>query len=378
MINFSRTICLVKKELTLTLRDKRMFGMIFVVPIVQLFIFGYIVSTDVNHVSTGILDEDRTLQSREFIDRFIRSGYFDFSGSLRASSEIDKFLENNSSQMILRIPKGFSKEIGRNRTASIQTIFDGADSMTAGIVSGYVQEIVRQYSSDLAEMRLSKLKESISRIPGIEVRVRVWYNPELKSVYFMVPGVICTVLFIATMMMTSMAIVKEKEIGTLEQLIVTPIKPLEFLIGKTLPFFIIGFVEMIMILLVSIFWFRVNVSGSIPLLFALTGLFLFASLGLGIFISTISQTQQEATMSSFLIMLPSMILSGYLFPVENMPEAIQWITYAIPLKYFLIIVRGIFLKGTGLDIIFPQVLALAAISVTIFSLSLYRFHKHLD
>lgn len=376
-MNIRRILRLLKKELLQTVRDKRMLAIIFAAPIFQLFIFGYAVSTDVNHINLAVLDEDRTSASRVFVQRFTSSGYFEYRTTLARPAEIDRFLDAGRTQMVLRVPRGFAKDVARNRTAHVQTILDGSDSMTARIVSGYATAVVQQYSAGVTLERMARMRGAISRLPRVEPRVRVWYNPELKSVNYMVPGVLCMILLIVTMMMTSMAIVKEKEIGTLEQLVVTPITAAELMIGKTLPFLLIGLLDMALVLLVSVTWFRVHLAGSVLLLFAFSTLFLLTTLGLGIFISTISKTQQEASMTSFFFFLPFILLSGFMFPIENMPQPIQWLTRVIPLRYFLEIIRGIFLKGIGFRYLWPQVLTLAAFGIGILTVSALRFSKRL-
>ena len=377
MMNWRRVLRVVKKELTQIRRDKRMLLTLFAMPIMQLFIFGYAVSTDVNHILTAVYDEDRSAESRMLVERFTRSGYFDEVAYLTSPAQVNRTLDTGQAQMVLHIPRRFARALRRQHPVQVQTILDGTDSMTARIIAGYANAVVRQYAAGVTLDRLNHMRAVTQRVPGLEPRLRVWYNPELKSVNFMVPGVLCLILFIVTMTMTSMAIVREKEIGTLEQLIVTPITPTELMLGKTVPFLLIGLLDMALVLLVATCWFHVRVAGSVTLLIMLSVLFLLTSLGLGIFVSTVSKTQQEATLSSFFILQPSIILSGYMFPVENMPAAIQWITYLIPLRYFLEIIRGIFLKGNGLAQLWPQVLVLTAFGITILLLSAVRFNKRI-
>jgi len=279
--------------------------------------------------------------------------------------------------MVLRIPRGYAKDLAQGRVAELQTIIDGSDSMTARIIAGYTTAVIQQYSGGVMAQRLDRLRGTVARVPALDGRLRVWYNPDLRSARFMVPAVLCLILLTTTIMLTSMSIVKEKELGTLEQLVVTPITPGELMLGKTLPGLLIGMVDMTFVLLVAIFWFRINVAGSIPLIFLLSALFLVTTLGLGIFISTISKTQHEATLTSFFFILPFIMLSGFMFPIENMPRVIQYITYAIPVRYFLEIIRGIFLRGVGLNYLWPQTLALAAFGAGILALSAARFSKRL-
>ncbi|OPZ86558.1 MAG: Inner membrane transport permease YbhR [bacterium ADurb.Bin429] len=376
-MNLHRILRLMKKELIQVRRDRRILAFLFIAPVVQLFLFGYAVSTDVNHVAMAVLDEDRTAASRALIQRFTASGYFDQVAYLSGQAEIDTLLDAGRAQMVLRVPRGFSHDLSRGRGTEIQTLLDGTDSRKARVIEGYTNGVVRLYGSEILRARMQVLRARLPRLPAVDARVRVWYNPELKSVNFMVPGVLCMVLFLITMLMTSLAIVREKEIGTLEQLVVTPLSAGELMLGKTLPFLLIGLIEFVLTLLTAIFIFRVDVAGSIPLLFVLSALFLLTTLGLGIFISTVSKTQHEATLTGFLFFMPFILLSGFIFPVENMPVGIQWATYLIPLRYFLEIVRGIFMRGVGLEVLWPQVLVLAVFGVGILALAAARFSKRL-
>jgi ABC-2 type transport system permease protein len=376
-MSWHRIARIIRKEFIQLGRDPRLLRLVLLAPVFQLFIFGYSVTTDVTHINTALLDEDRTSASRALAERFLRSRYFDFDHRLSRPDEIDRLLDAGKAQMVLRIPRGYAADLARGRTAEVQIILDGSDSMTASIISGYVNGVLREHSARIAAQRLARLRARLPGLPSLDPRLRVWYNPELKSVYFMVPAIMCTILLVVTTLLTSLAIVKEREIGTLEQLIVTPIRPPELMIGKTVPFVIIGFLDMTLVLLAAVLWFRVPVAGSVPLLFLLSAAFLLTTLGIGLFISTISRTQQQAMMTTFFFLLPSFLLSGFMFPIENMPRAIQLITYAIPLRYFLVIVRGIFLKGNGLALLWPQVLILTAFGLVIFSLAASRFRKRL-
>jgi ABC-2 type transport system permease protein len=376
-MNFRRIARLVRKEFLQLRRDPRLLRMVIITPIFQLIIFGYAVSTDIKHIGTAVYDEDRTAASRELIDNFIQSRYFEFRRYLSSPEEINQVMDNSQAQIVLHIPRHFSKDLARNRAASVQMILDGSDSMTASIIAGYAGGVVRRYAAGISLARFDRLKGQLPQVPRVEGRLRVWYNPELKSVNFMVPAVLCQLLLVITMIMTSVAIVKEREIGTLEQLVVTPIKARELILGKSIPFVLIGFVDMLLVMLVAVYWFKVPIYGNILLLFALTAVFLFTSLGLGLFISTISHTQQQASMSSFFLMMPSILLSGFMFPIANMPQIIQYITYLIPLRYFLVIVRGIFLKGNTAAELWPQIIPLAALGIAIMLLSSLRFRKRL-
>jgi len=376
-VNLRRIRHLVRKELLQLRRDPQMLRILFASPLFQLFVFGYAVSTDIRHVTTALLDQDRTVQSRELAERFARSGYFDIERRPGGPREVDALLDEGLVQVALVIPRGFAVDLAADRTARVQILIDGSDSMTAGMVAGYAGGIAGEYSARVGAERLERMRSRVERVPAVEERTRVWYNPELTSVRYMVPGVLSMILFLVTMLMTSMAIVKEREIGTLEQLVVTPITPGELIVGKTLPYVAIGFIEMVLVLALSTFWFRVPIAGSVSLLFALSLVFIFTSLGLGLFISTVSHTQQQAMMTTFFIMLPSILLSGFIFPIANMPRVIQWVTHVIPLRYFLVIVRGIFLKGNGIATLWPQVAVLLVFGAAILGLSALRFRKRL-
>jgi ABC-2 type transport system permease protein len=372
-----RILHLIRKEFLQLRRDPQMLRIVFISPIFQLFVFGYAVTTDVTHVATALLDEDRSAASREIAERFARSGYFDIERTLTDERGLAPLLDAGRVQFVLRIPRGFAADLASSRTARLQLILDGSDSMTAAIVAGYAGGVVGEYGGRIAAERLERMRARVDRLPAVAEVTRVWYNPELKSVRFMVPGVLCMILFLVTMLLTSMAIVKEREIGTLEQLVVTPIRPSELVLGKTLPYILVGFVNMLLILALSSFWFRVPIAGSVGLLFLLTLPFLVTSLGLGLFISTVSYTQQQAMMTTFFIMMPTILLSGFIFPIANMPWAVRAITTVIPLRYFLVIVRGIFLKGNGLAVLWPQVVALVAFGAAILGLASLRFRKRL-
>ena len=367
----------MRKEFLQLRRDPRLLRVVIVAPVLQLLIFGYAATTDVHHISTAVYDEDRSQASRALVQQFTGCHYFDYDYSISSPKEMDALLDAGQAQMVLHIPPRFSEDLAHNHLARVQLVLDGSDSMTAGIISGYASGAIARYSQQLAVTRLERLRRTLPQVPGIDARLRVWYNPELKSVNFMVPGVLCTLLLVVTMILTSLAIVKEREIGTLEQLIVTPITPGELMLGKTLPFVLLGFVDLALVTAVAVLWFHVPLNGSLALLFALTAIFLLASLGGGLFISTVSRTQQQAMVTGFFFMMPSVILSGFMFPIQNMPRVIQYLTYAIPLRYYLVIIRGIFLKGNGIDVLWPQALALVGLGLGILALSAARFTKRL-
>ena len=279
--------------------------------------------------------------------------------------------------MGLRINRGFADDLRAGRTAVVQVILDGADSNTAGIVSSYINTIASQYSQQILLERLAR-RTGATRPPGqLDLRVRAWFNENLESRNFYVPGVIVVVVSVVSLLLTSMAVVREKEIGTMEQIMVTPITPTEFILGKTLPFALIGLVDVTLIAMIGAFWFDVPIRGNLVLLYLAAVLYLMTMLGVGLLISTVSQTQQQAMMGTFFFFFPAMLLSGFAFPIANMPTVVQWITYVDPLRYFLVIIRGVFLKGIGLDILWPQMLVLGVMGVVMLGLAVRRFHKTL-
>ena len=338
-------------------------------PLLQLFIFGYAVTLDIKHIPLVVCDRDRQADSRELVASFERSGYFDLLAGVDSPSEVRGPIESGRALMGLYIPDDFSKRLARGETASLQVIVDGTDMNSAGVAAGYTARLLAHY----ARAR----EPGLAMRPPIEQQPRVWYNPDLRSVNYMVPGVICMILATVMIAMTAMAIVRERETGTLEQLVVTPIRPWELMLGKTAPFAVIGMVDVCSIIVVARYWFGVSVAGSVALLLALAMLFLLTTLGLGLFISTVSRSQQQAMLTAFFVIMPSVILSGFMFPIENMPRVIQWVTYLIPLRYFVEIVRGVFLRGVGMAVLWPQVAALAALGGAIFGLSAARFQKRL-
>lgn len=368
---------IIKKEFFQVRQDKRMLLVSVMAPILQVVLLGYAATTDIKYSNLVVCDMDRTAESRELIQNFTNSHYFVLKYSVDEPNEIDSYIDNANASVALVIPKGFSEKIFGKTTAPLQMMFDGADANTANILLGYATQIVSSYSQSILINAASVLQGA--RVGRILPEPRVWFNPDLKSQNFMVPGVVALVLMIITMTLTSLGIVKEKEIGTLEQLLVTPIKPYQLIAGKLIPFVIIGAFDMLIVLAIARFWFEVPLLGSLPLLFGLSGLFILTTLGLGLFISTIAKSQQQAMLiAQFFFFMPFMFLSGFSFPIENMPTVIQWITYVIPLRYFLVIVRGVFLKGSSMAELWPQALALFIFGVSILTLSVLRFRRRLE
>jgi ABC-2 type transport system permease protein len=368
------------KEVIELRQDPRIFGIIFIAPVVQLAVLGYAATTDVRNVPIVIVDADRSTGSQALIGRFTGSGIFEIVDVISNVRQVDRYLDSGEAWMALSIPPHFGERVGTGSPATLQVLADGSDASSTNIAMGYATNLVAEYAQELVDGRVGRNASVQARTggPGIEPRVRVWFNPTLESRYFMLPGIFALLLLVVTSNLSSMAIVREREIGTLEQLNVTPLGRLELILGKLLPYAVIGLIDVLIVLVVIVFWFQVPMRGSFWLLFAMSLIYLMTTLGLGLFISTISHTQQQAMMTStFFFLTPMMYLSGFVFPIENMPDAIQPLTYLIPLRYFVIILRGIFLKGVGLETLWPQALALFAWGATILALAVMRSSKRL-
>ena len=368
---------IIRKEFLQLRQDRKMFGISFIAPVLQLIILGYAATFDVSHIPTVVCDFDNSPSSRELLRSFTSTGYFTIVGYFDKTSELDHQLDDGHASIAIVIPRGFEKKIGAGQSAPLQVLADGTETSTAGIGLSYASIIVSQYSQNI--LLESMVKRGSATLPArVSAEFRVWYNPELKSRNFMVPGVLGLLLMVMTMLLTSLAIVKEKELGTLEQLVVTPIKPYQLIIGKLAPFFMIGVIDVMLVVFFASLIFSLPVKGGVLLLLLLSLIFLMTTLGLGLFISTISRTQQQAMMTAiFFFMLPMMFFAGFVFPIENMPTIIQYVSYIIPLRYYFIIVRGLFLKGVGLNILWPQATALLIFGSIILSMSVMRFQKRL-
>jgi ABC-2 type transport system permease protein len=372
-------INIIIKEFIQVRRDKRLFGIVFMAPILQLIFLGYAATMDVNTVHTAVFDQDKTVTSREFIRSFERSGYFSIDYYVHSYKEIVDLVNRGKVLDAIVIPTDFEKKVNTMQTAPLQVIFDGSDGNKTSIAFGYVQSIASSYSKNILLEAREKSGMKLSISGTLTPEVRVWYNPDLKTRNFMVPSIMGLVLMVITTILMSMAVVKEREIGTLEQLIVTPIKPYQLIIGKMIPFMIIGFLEVLLVTSIMTLWFGIPVRGSFLFLIFSSLLFVMSTLGLGLFVSTISKTQQQAMMvAQFGLMMPMIYLSGFAFPIENMPQIIQVITYAIPLRYYITILRGIILKGTGFSELWLETLVLFLIGVVILIASSLRFRKRLE
>jgi ABC-2 type transport system permease protein len=370
---------IIKKEFLQFKRDPKMFAVILIAPVVQLIFLGYAATLDVNIAHTLVYDQDQTVESRKFIESFTSSGFFKIDYYADNYTQLTQNLDKGKVILALVIPKDFTKKIQRREISPVQAIFNGSDGNTASIVAGYVAKIVQDYAQNILLNTMDKSGRKIIPVGRIEPEIRVWYNPQLLTRHFMVPGIVGLLLSIITLILTSLGIVKEKEIGTLEQLIVTPIKPWQLIIGKLVPFVILGFVAVVIVLTAMTYIFDIPVRGSVPFLFLCSLFYILSTLGLGLFVSTISKTQQQAMMIAiFGIMMPMVYLSGFAFPIENMPKIIQYISYFIPLRYFITIIRGVILKGIGFKELWQETGVLLFMGISILFLSSLRFRKKLE
>ncbi|MDD5136148.1 MAG: ABC transporter permease [Candidatus Omnitrophica bacterium] len=372
-----RIAALLKKEFLQVFRDPRMKMVIFIAPLVQILIFGYAATMDITNVPTAIFDRDNTKESREIIRQFSYSKYFEIKKYISSEEEQKDIIDNSEVLAVIKFDRGFGRDVEGNKTAQVQLIVDGTDSNSAMIVTGYANQIISSYNSTILSERAAIFLKRSDVVPLVDLRDRRWFNENLESRNYYLPGVIALIVSIMSLLLSSMAVVREKEIGTMEQLIVSPLKPIELIIGKIVPFAIIALIQVILITLIGVLWFKVPMRGSIPLLLISTLIFLLTTLGAGLLISTVSATQQEAMMAVFLFFFPATLLSGFAYPIANMPTIIQYVTYLNPLRYYLIILRYVFLKGVGIRILWDEILALLIMGVGMIILSSTRFHKNL-
>ena len=349
----------------------------------QLVIFGYAVTLDVDHARIAWMDMDQTPESRALLSRFEGSGRFDVVAMPRSEAEVQRILDRSEAHAVVRVLPGFARDLARKRSTQVQVLVDGTNSNTASLVSSYAASVITGFSSDESSnpANIGLVVSSSKAVMGsalVSPRARVWFNPDLRSRNYFVPGVAANILMMVTLMLTGQAIIREKEIGTMEQLMVTPLRPLELMLGKTLPFAVVGIVDMLIITSAALVIFRVPFRGNFLVLLLCAALFLMTSLGAGLFLSTISHTQQQANMMSFFFTTPAFMLSGFTFPIRNMPVVVQYLTYLNPLRYFMEIVRGVFLKGVGIETLWPKMLFLAVYGAAILGLSALRFRKTLD
>jgi ABC-2 type transport system permease protein len=367
------------------MREPRMRFFLFVPMIFELLVFGYAVNLDLENINVAWVDLDRSPHSRQLREAFAGSSTFSITATPSDDMEARRLLDCGKVLAVVAVLPGFARDLERGRQAAVQVQVDGANSNTAALVSNYLTQVVHAFAADFRfdQLRRRVVKTGASRnasfnSPGVTARPRVWFNEELKSRNYFVPGVVVNLVMITTIVLTALAIVREKEIGTLEQLMVTPIRPVELIIGKTAPFALIGLFQLIVATLLALAIFSIPFRGN-PLLLLISGfLFLMTTLGSGVFISTISNTQQQAVLSTFMFLMPAFLLSGFAFPIHSMPQIFQYVTYLNPMRYFIEIVRGIFLRGSGIVNLWPQLLALLGFGVAVLGLSVLRFRKRLD
>lgn len=371
--NLRRTLAIIKKEFAQIKRDKKTIAIIIMMPIMQLLLFGYAVSTSVDHIPTVVLNNDIGQESRTLLDRFTNSQYFDLDAYVTSINDVEKYIDYGDAKAGIVIPPGYSDDIRRGETAQIQLIVDGSDPTTAQTILSSAGGVVQSLSVDIMEKTLG------APLPQpVELRSRVWYNPDMSSTNFNIPGLIGIILQTVTLMLTSFSVVRERERGTMEQLIVTPITKMELMVGKLVPYVIIGFIDILVALALSLFWFGVTVSGSVLLLLFFSIIFLISALGVGLLISTVSKSQLQAMQLSMFMIMPNILLSGYMFPREAMPEVIYAVSTVIPLTYFLNVLRGIMLKGNTFMILYQEFIILSAFGVVFLVLAVIKFKKRID
>lgn len=367
------------KEFIQVFRDKRSRFLLFGPPVIQMLVFGYAATLEIRHVPTAIVDFDNSQASRDLISHFAASPYFNVRARLNDRRQVGDLIDRGEVIIALQINSGFSQNLYKGQLAHLQVIVDSSNSNTALIAVGYVNQIANRFSENYETERVQRTTPlMLAQLPRVVLERRPWYNTDLDSQWFFVPGVIGNLVLVMVVTLTAFAIVREREIGTLEQIMVTPIGRWEFILGKTVPFFLIGLLDTVFISLVGTLWFGVPFRGSIGVLALGAVLFILCMLGIGLFISTISTTQQQAMVSGFFFNMPAIVFSGFGTPISSMPEVLQWFTYADPLRYFLDVLRGVYLKGVGLEVLWPQFVALGGLGIIMLSVSVFRFQKSLD
>lgn len=376
---------LVRKEFIHIVRNRQNFGLLLIAPIMQLFLFGYACRLDVQNVPTVLVDLDRSALSRQVIDAFARSGYFVIVDQLPSYDDVDSYLQKGLASMAILIPPDFERKVAGNITAEVGILIDGVDTTTAGTVSGYAQSILKRFGEDVAGSTMDRMQGLLFHttsprliVPTVIDTSRAWFNPNLTSKNFFVPGVVVLILLSLTIIVTSSVIVREKEIGTIEQLMVAPISRLELILGKTIPCFAIEMVTFMVIVPLAFLVFDIPFRGSALFFIGTSLIFLMTASGIGMTISAFCTTQQQAVLSSFMFLQPAVLLSGYAFPIENMPQVVQYVTYLNPLRYFITIVRGVFLKGVGWEVLWPEVVPIFLMGIFYIGLASALFKRRVD
>jgi ABC-2 type transport system permease protein len=369
---------LIKKEITQMLRDPRTLIVIFIMPVLQLLLLGYVNNTDVKNVPTAVYNESNSKESRELLEAFNSTGFFNFNHVASSQAEVNRMIDAGTVQVGIVIPPDYKANILGGKSAQVLILIDGSDPTIASSILSAATLAGQSHGTSIKTQQLSTQGASISAASPVDIRTRVLYNPDMLGSYNMVPGLIAMILFQTGTSLTAMAIVRERERGTIEQLIVTPIRNLELMLAKIIPYIIVSFLDMVLILLIGVVWFHVPIRGSIWLLFAMTALYLLPTLGLGLLISTFAKTQQQAQLMTMPIMMPSMLLSGFIFPVSSLPVVLQMVGNLFPLTYFIYILRSVVIKGVGVSMILPQVFALTMFAIILLWIAVMRFHKSLD
>jgi ABC-2 type transport system permease protein len=370
---------MLKKEFLQTLRDPRTRFLLFGPPVIQMLVFGYAATLEVNHVQFAVLDRDNSQESRDFVSRLKASKYFDLTGYANEPDDLRKGIDKGDFLLGVRIDSGFAQDLRGGKGANVQVIVDSTNSNTALVGLGYVTQIGAAFAQDYRQQSMDQTSPQLAAIvPKVELVERPWFNEGFDSRWFFVPGVIGNLMLVLVLNLTAFAVVREREIGTLEQIMVTPIRRWEFILGKTLPFFLIGVFDAALVSLVGTFWFGVPFRGSVAVLAGSTMIFLMSSLGVGLFISTISSNQQQAMVTAFFFIMPATTLSGFGTPISSMPPFFQKLTYLDPLRYYMIVLRSVYLKGVGLEVLWPQLVAMTIFAVTLLGVSVLRFHKSLE
>lgn len=377
-MNNSRLMALMRKEFTQILRDPRTLAIAIAMPIIQLFLLGYAATSEVRNLPMAVLDRDRSPASRSLLDAYRAADYFQITHDVDSEDELRSLVDRGRVGVGLIIPPDYGSQLATGGSAVIAFILDGSDPSVASTALSVGQLIAQDYATDIQIERFDRAGFSLPAGLPIEVRTQVWYNPDMQDSYFMVPGVAGMVLYALTSILTASAVVRERERGTIEQLIVTPIRPWELMLGKLLPYSILALINTLEVLLIGTLWFGVPIRGSLILIFLLSALFLMTSLAIGLLASTVANTQQEAILTVFITLLPSIFLSGFFFPIAAMPKVLQWISYAVPLKYYLTIIRSLLLKGTGIVELQGEIMALLIFGMALMGLATLRFRKRLD
>lgn len=374
-------LAFIKKELTQTFRDKRFRFILFGAPVIQLVIFGYVVTTEIKDISLAVIDYAQTQESRELAASFTASGHFkQIKVKSQAIGAIDDYLKSNLAKIVLVIPPDFSKNLLAGASTQLKVAIDGADANAAIITRGYVEQIIRAFAQRVKERRMNQTptRGGTSALGIVIPEVRILFNQEMKSSHFMVPGMIAMILLITTALLTAVAITREKELGTLEQIIVSPLTRWQFILGKTLPYILVGFIDVLLILATGKILFDIPIRGSIVLLFLTAIIFLFTTLGIGLLAASVSKNQAQAMLTVFPLMMPAFLLSGFVFPVASIPAALRWIAYINPITYYLVVVRGILIKGAGIYELYTEILKLLGFGLFFIVFSSLRFTKRME